>query len=88
MADIGKICAEHEACISCPCRVECTIRPTFYDEAEYNFWRASAVAVAKLHLKALGYPPLLAQLGVQQSITMMDKRRQKELELFPEYSPT
>ena len=83
----GQICFEHEYCTDCPERKDCTVRPTFYSEEQYQEWRSQTLTDAKRIAEMLGFNSQIIPFGLDSGIKMMDKRRAKELELHPTYSP-
>lgn len=85
---MGQICFAHEYCTDCPVRKECTVRPTFYSDEEYAYWRKTSLEATKKVALLMGFPESCIPFGLDLGIQMMDKRRAKELELFKTYSPT
>lgn len=83
----GQICFLHEYCTDCPERKNCTVRPTFYSDEAYQKWKDQTIADASRVAKISGYNQQSIILGMNFGIKMMDKRRAKELELHPTYSP-
>ena len=87
MEDIGRICVDNEFCTNCPARTKCGMRELFYDNDAYEAVRAEVFVRASMVAALLGTPTLLIPLEVGANIQAMDKRRRKELELHPKYSP-
>jgi len=87
MPTIGQVCYSHEYCTDCPARKQCSIRPMFYSEKEYQNWRTTTFQTAQQFAQAIGFPHICIPLGLNVGLQMMDKRRKRELELHPEYSP-
>lgn len=83
----GQICFLHEYCTNCPLRRECSIRPLFYSEQEYANWKQHTLDATKRMARLLGFPPSSIEPGTSLGLKMMDKRRSKELELHPTFSP-
>ena len=87
---IGQLCYSQEYCTNCPARKQCSVLPLFYSEKQYQDWRNS---VAKMFIhctEPLHLPYAIVSAGLQtglQMMVLMDKRRKRELELHPEYSP-
>lgn len=82
----GQICFLNEYCTNCPIRKNCTVRPIFYSEEEYQAWKDLSFANMKALLNGLNINPNFISSGADLGFDMMDKRRAKELELHPTYS--
>lgn len=83
----GQICFSQEYCTDCPERKSCTVRPTFYSEEKYQCWRNETLDQTARIAKVFSFPTQSIPLGMDIGVKMMDKRRAKELELHPTYSP-
>lgn len=83
----GQICFMNEYCTNCPIRKECTVRPLFYSENAYQKYRKETLAKSSLLAELMGFHKSDISLGLNVGMKMMDKRRTKELELHPTYSP-
>ena len=83
----GQICFQHEYCTNCPIRRECTVRPIFYSDEEYEEWRSQTLKISERIAKTMGYPHWMTSSSIGIGIQMMDKRRAQELKEHPSYSP-
>lgn len=82
----GQTCLSHEYCTDCPLRVECNVRPIFYSDKEYQEYRKEILQISISIARKMGMPDYLSRQYLNDSMNMMDKRRSKELELYPTYS--
>lgn len=82
----GQICFLHEYCTNCPERKDCTIRPLFYSEEKYQAWKDQALFIFRASLHDLNVDDRLITAGADIGFDMMDKRKARELELYPTYS--
>ena len=89
MATIGQVCYSHEYCTDCPARKQCSIRPLFYSEPEYQNWKTTTYLKIEQFVKPFVTPSLYASISFNVCLEMlsMEVRKQRELELHPEYSP-
>lgn len=83
----GQVCLSQKYCTDCPLRKDCTVRSIFYSETEYFYWRKQAYDTTVKMASFLSLPPTIIASGTICGIQMMDKRRARELELYPKYSP-
>ncbi len=81
----GEICFSQEYCTNCPIRKECTIRPIFYSDEEYDYYRQQTIHLSATIAENMGYSNPFNHL--EAGVKLMDKRRAKELEEHPTYSP-
>lgn len=79
----GRICSMHEFCTDCPDRKPCTMRLLFYSNEKYVQACKKSLTFA-IRLESIGFSGILTSVII--SIILMDKRRKKELELYPTYS--
>lgn len=85
MTTIGQICLAHKYCTDCPKRKECTIRPSFYSDEDYEIWKEETIRKTRFVTKLLGYQDFIIEMSVQMCIEMMNKRRQEERRLHQTY---
>lgn len=83
---IGQTCFLHEYCTDCPERRNCTVRPTFYSDEEYQYWRNQALKQGEMTAKFLNFSNDAILIGLNIGVQMMDKRRKKEREIHPTFS--
>ena len=83
----GQICFSQEYCTDCPLRKECAIREFFYSDKEYNNYKEQTCKMTASVAESLGVPKSFIPFGLNCGLRMMDKRRAKELEIHPTYSP-
>lgn len=83
---ISQICMAHKYCTDCPSRKECTVRPIFYSQSEYDEMIGEMRMVTSRATAFMGIPPYMANFQIEQSIQMMHTRRDRELTLHPTYS--
>ena len=83
----GQICFLHEYCTDCPLRRKCPRRPLFYSEQEDANWKKHTLDSTKRMALLLGFPSSTIEPGASLGVNMMDKRRSRELELHPTFSP-
>lgn len=67
-------------------RKDCCVRPLFYSDEEYEEYRKETLDVVTRIAEFMGFSKVGISLGLQFSMEMLDKRREKELELHPTYS--
>ena len=83
---LSQICFQHEHCTNCPERINCTIRPLFYFEEKYQAWKDQSLCIMRIYLQDLNIDDRLIIAGANLGFDMMDKRKARELELYPTYS--
>lgn len=79
----GQICSKHEFCTDCPERKPCTMRPLFYSKKKYEECCKKSLVFAILR-ESMGSSGTFISVAI--TIMLMNKRREKELELYPTYS--
>lgn len=82
----GQICFSQEFCTDCPERADCSIRPLFYSDKQYEEYRNKTLNISKQIAISMQIPKDVIPIGLNLGMKMMDKRRKKELELHPTYS--
>ena len=83
-----QLCSNCEYCTDCPKRKDCAIRKLFYSDSEYTKWKNEALN-SSIALSNLIFPDFLyfsAVSLVRLELMFMDRRKEKELQLYPTYS--
>lgn len=83
----SEVCSNQEYCTNCTIRKDCAIRRTFYSE-EYFKWRKESydLIISTASKLFLAHSSAIIS-GTLLTLQQMDKRRDKEMELYPEFSP-
>lgn len=85
MADIGKICPKQAYCSDCPCRSNCCIRQSFYDDY-YQSLIEEAIVTTVFLSSSRGIPMTQIALWIPEAMETMNKKREREIEEHPTYS--
>lgn len=75
-----------EFCTNCPERKDCKVRPLFYSDEQYAEYRQQVICKTTHLVSLMEFPKDAISIGLNIGISMMDKRRERELELHPTYS--
>lgn len=80
------ICTQQEFCTDCPMRIGCKIRQGFYDEdTYYTSSRDSNIATLR-YAVSIGMNFYSAIVTINDGTIAMNKKRKREMELYPTYS--
>ena len=85
--EIAENCSKNQYCTSCPSRGECPIRRNFYNETKYNFSSGISDALTLSRCLSDGVSYEQSSLILHSIHKRMYEKRQRELEMYPEYSP-
>lgn len=83
----ARLCMEQQFCTHCPLRAKCEKRITFYNEKQFFEDLAKIESIAISVLKFLGFPEEEIDSSCTFFLDDMNKKRNKELEEHPIYSP-
>lgn len=81
------LCMQHEFCTDCPLRANCKERVIFYNEEQFLEHLEESNRITDEFLALTGMPEKIALLSKLIFIEMISKKRNKELEEHPTYSP-
>ncbi len=84
--DIATVCMQHEYCNSCPIRVGCQQRVTFYDKEKFDRLLDEASAIAQFVYigQEICYNSFCKDREYFKKV--MNEKRQQELKEHPTYS--
>lgn len=81
-------CANNKVCTKCPSRIGCDMRKIFYDAAQYQTHRNYAFVRGVGSARSRGFSEAECNALAENSVAVMDHRREEELKLHPQYSET
>ncbi len=81
------ICTKQEYCTSCPSRKGCANRVNFYDEKNFFQTLDTSNSMADSMFVEMGFPKTIVTHTNTIFVEQMKRKRNKELEEHPTYSP-
>lgn len=81
------ICIQHEYCTNCPERAKCPKRITFYNKNQFCSELLETDLLASSILETMDFPANVIAISSSMFLEMMIKKRNRELEEYPIYSP-
>ena len=85
--DIARVCSENTTCTDCPAREACNTRKLFYNDGAYALATVCAFAEALGSYLAKGIPLDYISNELSECTMEMDRKRNEELRIHPNYSP-
>lgn len=83
----ASLCMQQEFCTYCSLRAKCAKRITFYNEKQFLDELVATDMLAISMLESLGFPEECITLSRTIFLQTMTKKRNRELEENPIYSP-